>query len=51
MIASGALPNTRGNLAGWVESPQSVKPGALMPDRRLAGAQLNDVIAYLETLK
>ena len=51
LIASGALSNTRGNLAGWVDAPQTVKPGALMPDQKLSGQQLNDVVAYLETLK
>ena len=51
LIASGALTNTRGNLAGWVDAPQRVKPGALMPDQKLTGQQLNDVVAYLETLK
>jgi cytochrome c oxidase subunit 2 len=51
LIASGALTNTRGNLAGWVDAPQRIKPGALMPDQKLSGQQLNDVVAYLETLK
>ena len=51
LIASGALANTRGNLAGWVDAPQRIKPGALMPDQKLTGQQLNDVVAYLETLK
>jgi cytochrome c oxidase subunit 2 len=51
LIAGGTLPNNRGTLGGWVEAPQTVKPGALMPDQRLTGQQVNDVIAYLETLK
>lgn len=50
-IAAMLLPNTRGALAGWVQAPQGVKPGALMPDQRLTAAQLNDVTAYLETLR
>lgn len=51
LLASGAIANTRGNLAGWVDAPQAVKPGALMPDQKLTGQQLNDVVDYLETLK
>lgn len=51
LIAAGMLPNNRGGRAGWIESPQSIKPGALMPDQKLTGPQLNDVVAYLETLK
>jgi cytochrome c oxidase subunit 2 len=50
-IASGALPNTRGSLAGWVDAPQTIKPGAQMPNQNLTGQQLNDVVTYLETLK
>jgi cytochrome c oxidase subunit 2 len=50
-IAAGTLPNTRGNLSGWVDGPQAIKPGTLMPDQKLSGNQLNDVVAYLETLR
>ncbi len=51
LIAAGALPNTTGSLAGWIQSPQSVKPGSLMPEQHLSGSDLNAVTAYLETLK
>jgi len=51
MIAAGTLPNTHGSLAGWVQAPQTSKPGAAMPDQKLTGQQLNDVLAYLVTLK
>jgi cytochrome c oxidase subunit 2 len=50
-IASGALANTRGNLAGWIANPQALKPGALMPMTFLSGPRLTAVEAYLETLK
>jgi len=50
-IAAGMLPNNRGTLTGWIEDPQDVKPGALMPDQHLSGQQLADLTAYLETLK
>src|SRR3954471_15637237 len=35
-IAAGTLPNTRGNLAGWIVNPQSIKPGAKMPPNDLS---------------
>ena len=50
-IAAGALPNNPGALSGWIENPQSVKPGALMPNQALSGPELADLRAYLETLK
>jgi cytochrome c oxidase subunit 2 len=50
-IAAGALPNNPGSLAGWIQDPQGVKPGALMPNQYLSSRQLNDVLAYLETLQ
>ncbi|HEY3809383.1 MAG TPA: cytochrome c oxidase subunit II [Steroidobacteraceae bacterium] len=51
MIAAGALINNPANLAGWIENPQGVKPGALMPNQYLTGQELNDVRTYLETLQ
>lgn len=50
-IASGAVPNTEANLRQWIEDPDSLKPGALMPAMKLNQQQLNEVTAYLETLK
>ena len=50
-IAAGTLPMSEGNLYGWVEDPQSVKPGNRMPTIGLAPDQLHAVVAYLETLK
>ncbi len=50
-IASGTLPNNRGNLAGWILNPQSIKPGARMPATPLAGDDLQALLTYLETLK
>jgi cytochrome c oxidase subunit 2 len=50
-IAAGTLPNTRGNLAGWIVDPQSVKPGAKMPPNALSPADLRALLAYLETLR
>ena len=50
-LAAGTLPNTRGYLAGWIADPQHVKPGNRMPPTGLGGGELQDVLAYLETLK
>jgi len=51
LLAAGAIENNPGNLAGWIADPQSIKPGARMPAQPLTGPQLNDAVAYLETLK
>ncbi len=50
-LAAGILPNNAGNLSGWIENPQGFKPGSLMPNQNLSGEQLQDVVAYLETLQ
>lgn len=50
-IAAGAMPMSEGNLYGWVEDPQSLKPGSHMPTIGLEPQQLHAVVAYLETLK
>ena len=50
-IAAGALENTRGNLAGWIANSQAIKPGNDMPVMALRPADLQALVAYLETLK
>jgi cytochrome c oxidase subunit 2 len=50
-LAAGALPNSIGNLAGWLLDPQGVKPGAHMPATSLAGPDLHALLAYLEGLQ
>ena len=50
-LAAGSMPMSEGNLYGWVEDPQSIKPGVRMPTIGLAPEQLHAVVAYLETLK
>jgi cytochrome c oxidase subunit II len=50
-LAAGTLPNTRGHLAGWVSNAQSVKPGSRMPAVSLAADDLQNVIAYLTSLR
>jgi cytochrome c oxidase subunit II len=50
-IASGAVQNTAENLRLWVQNPDAIKPGSLMPAMQLNDRDLNAVTAYLETLK
>jgi cytochrome c oxidase subunit 2 len=50
-IASGAVLNTPENLRKWIKDPSLFKPGATMPALQLSDKQLDDVTAYLETLR
>jgi cytochrome c oxidase subunit 2 len=50
-VASGAMDNTPANLRQWIKSPDTFKRGALMPAMQLSDKQLDEVTAYLETLK
>jgi len=50
-IGAGTMPMSKGNLYGWVEDPQSIKPGNHMPTIGLEPNDLHAVVAYLETLK
>jgi len=50
-IAAGTMPMSTGNIYGWVEDPQSIKPGNHMPTIGLEPRDLHAVVAYLETLK
>jgi cytochrome c oxidase subunit II len=49
-IASGTVPNTRDDLRKWIENPDSLKPGALMPAMKLDDHDLNAIASYLITL-
>ena len=50
-IAAGAAQNTRENLRAWIQSPDSIKPGSLMPAMKLSDHDLDALTAYLETLR
>jgi len=50
-LAAGTLINNTGNLAGWIANAQSIKPGCRMPPNPMAAKDLNDLVAYLETLR
>jgi cytochrome c oxidase subunit 2 len=50
-LAAGRLPNTPSNLRKWLSNPQAIKPGANMPNFQLTKTEVDDLAAYLETLK
>jgi len=50
-LASGAADNTPANLKLWIQDPDYVKPGSLMPAMQLSSDQMDKIVAYLETLK
>ncbi len=50
-LGAGTIPNRRDALIDWLENPQRVKPGNRMPPPGLSRADLDDVVAYMETLR
>jgi cytochrome c oxidase subunit 2 len=50
-IASGAAENTAENLRLWIQNPDAIKPGSLMPAMKLSDADLDALVRYLETLR
>jgi cytochrome c oxidase subunit II len=49
-LASGPIKNTPENLRKWIDDPNSMKPGALMPSMHLNAHDLDVITAYLATL-
>lgn len=50
-LGAGSVINTRDHLARWIANAQVAKPGAQMPPNDLSPDELNDLVAYLESLK
>ncbi len=50
-IAAGAALNTPENLRLWIQKPEAIKPGSLMPAMELTDHELDALTAYLETLR
>lgn len=50
-LAGSILNNDPHDVAMWVSDPDKVKPGAMMPTLGIRGKDLNDLVAYLESLK
>ena len=49
-IAAGVLQNNAEDLHAWINNPQDAKPGCFMPSMKLTDDQLNQVVAYLQSL-
>lgn len=49
-LAAGILENNAENLAAWIDNPQAIKPGALMPDLGLSEQEIRYIVAYLQSL-
>jgi cytochrome c oxidase subunit 2 len=50
-IAAGAAENTPENLRLWIQNPDAIKTGSLMPAMKLSDADLDALVRYLETLR
>jgi cytochrome c oxidase subunit II len=50
-IAAGAALNTPENLRLWIENPEAIKRGSLMPAMQLSKSDLDALVGYLETLR
>jgi cytochrome c1 len=44
---AGTLPNTPDDLVRWIEDPQGVQPGTLMPNLGVSDQAAKDIAAYL----
>jgi len=49
-LASGAVPNTPGDLAAWILDPQDIKPGTNMPANPMSPQDMEALLAYLRSL-
>jgi cytochrome c oxidase subunit 2 len=50
-ILAAEVPNNAANLRDWIQDPQRLKPGNKMPKVKLTDNQLDQIVAYLTTLK
>ena len=50
-IASGAAENNAQNLRLWIQNPDAIKPGSLMPAMKLSDNELDALVRYMETLR
>jgi cytochrome c oxidase subunit II len=50
-IGAGAAPNDTGHLGGWIANSQTIKPGNKMPPQPVPARDLQDLLAYLRSLK
>jgi cytochrome c oxidase subunit II len=50
-LASGAAPNSHDTLRAWIRDPQQLKVGCLMPNMQINDKEVDQIVAYLETLR
>jgi len=50
-IAAGAAENNSQSLRLWIQNPDSIKPGSLMPAMKLSDTELDALVRYVETLQ
>ena len=50
-FAGSLMESTPDNIAKWIENPDHMKPGALMPNLGMTGEQSKAIAAYLLSLK
>jgi cytochrome c oxidase subunit II len=50
-LASGAAENTPENLRVWLREPDAIKPGSLMPAMKVADAELDALVRYMQSLQ
>ncbi|WP_167767039.1 cytochrome c oxidase subunit II [Jannaschia formosa] len=50
-LAAATIPNSRGNLGGWITSTHTIKPGAKMPSRIPEPEDLHALLDFLESLE
>src|SRR5262249_52078488 len=50
-LGAGVAPNDPATLTAWVADPNVLKPGVLMPAMQLSKPELDQVVAYLTTLR
>jgi cytochrome c oxidase subunit 2 len=50
-LGAGVAANTPETLRSWINNPDTLKPGVLMPAMQLSSADLDWIVAYLLTLR
>jgi cytochrome c oxidase subunit 2 len=50
-LGAGVIGNSQADLTHWLLDPQGVKPSSHMPDMQLTNAEVDDLVAYFETLR
>jgi cytochrome c oxidase subunit 2 len=50
-LAAGTIPNDASHMREWLRDPQDIKPGSKMPQVPLSQADLDKLVAYMESLR